>query len=181
MEVPTTEQISRRKRTRSDPAPDRQPPRKRTHREAEPKSPEQPSAPRGREWREPWLPKGVRRCQTSPHLFQFRPYVGPCKQVYPVNCGVYPSEYEAGRVAREFWRRLARGMSPWDIIHELIASGDVSASISFRWVYPVPGGWAVKVRARGAAVELSGPYASPRAARLAADLTLKPRRQTAVA
>lgn len=122
---------------------------------------------RGREWREPWLPKWVRRTDKSPRRFQVRVYVGP-KNVYPVNFGSYPSESEAGRVAKKIRIAMAKGEDIWSILTSLIISGDVSPMVTARYVFKVSSGWAVKARRRGVVVNLDGPFGSPSEARLAA-------------
>jgi hypothetical protein len=120
-----------------------------------------------REWREPWLPKGVRRVGRD--RFQFRAYIGPCRiGVYPVNMGIYPSEHAAKLVARRFWQLMAAGTCISTITDTMIVEGLVSPMITNRVVCRVSGGWGIHARSRGAKVFLSGPYSSPSAARSAA-------------
>lgn len=119
-----------------------------------------------REKREPWLPKGIRR--VGRERFQFRPYVGPVRMAYPVNLGIYPSVYEANRVARRFWQLLAKGHDVASITDTMIAEGLVHPLITNRAVCRVGGGWAIHARSRGVKVFLAGPYQSPGDARAAA-------------
>lgn len=135
-----------------------------------------------REQREPWLTKWVRRCEHSPHRFQLRVYCGSCKRgIYPVNFGVYPSESEAGRVAKLVRQGLARGLDLWTIMRQLIASGDVREGITARWVHAVEGGVGIRARSRGVEIHLPGPFQTAGEARRAAHAVLKSRLQTAMA
>jgi hypothetical protein len=156
--------------------PDVDPDTGRRHSSTEQSSPQAPTRV-GREWREPWLPKGVRRVKGG-RRFQLRVYVGP-RVVYPVNFGIYPSAYEAGRVAKRVWHLLARGASIWDTLLSLIAAGEVSPQVSAKWVYQVPGGWGVRARQRGASVSLPGPYRTAGEARAAARVSLSRTRAAA--
>jgi len=127
-----------------------------------------------RERREPWLDKWIRRCDSSPNLFQLRPPAQPFgnfpdkRSVYPVNFGLYPSHYAAARVGKLVRQVLVRGRTVWDALLELRAAGEVKRTISSTYVYPVgTHGWAVKALRRGEQVELPGPFRTPKEARLA--------------
>lgn len=135
-----------------------------------------------RERREPWLDKWIRRCDSSPNLFQLRPPAQPFgnypdkRSVYPVNFGLYPSHYEAARVGRLVRQVLVRGRTVWDALVELIAAGEVNPRISSTYVHPVgKTGWGVKALRRGVPLILPGPFQYPKEARLAV------RRQTGLA
>jgi hypothetical protein len=127
---------SRRKRTRPHKpgTPSEQSPqRPRTHTAVPPPKESRDRPRQGREWREPWLFKGVRRIEGS-HLFQLRIRVGPLKND-SVNFGTYLCEDEARRVARLVNKGKARGEYIWDTLVRLQAQGEMTARILPRWVY----------------------------------------------
>jgi hypothetical protein len=126
-----------------------------------------------REWREPWLPKGVRRIRLDSDYFQQRVNVGPKRIVPSINLGTYRTAKEAAVVGKKFRSLWATGMTPWEAITAMIASGDIPVRIRCRWYFMVPGGWAVKARKRGVEVHLPGPYASLRIASDAAGRELR--------
>ena len=123
-----------------------------------------------RERREPWLPKWVRRCDSSPRLFQLRvpPQLtqqAPGKHfAEPVNFGLYPSPGAADRVGKMVRQHLAKGRNVWEALLLLIKAREVRASITCRFAYPVDDGWAVKSLHRGSLLELPGPFQNPQEA-----------------
>lgn len=113
------------------------------------------------------LPKWVRECANSPGRFRLRvpgPRL-PANFDFSVNFGVYPSVREADRVGSKVREKLVKGVLVWDILTDLIGSGDVAAGVTSRWIFEVAGGWAAKGRSLGREVDLPGPYGTPREAR----------------
>lgn len=110
--------------------------------------------------REPWLGRGVRRCEASPNLFQLRIHVGPLKSD-GINFGLYASDAEARRVRKLVVRMWRPPTSIWSVLKALKESGDVPQGVLPRWVYRRPDGmYGAKVSHGPRRTRLDGPFES---------------------
>jgi len=127
-----------------------------------------------RERRSQFLPKWIR--EVAPGRYQLRVPASHREGIYPVNFGIYPSVYEANRIAQKARYHLAGGASTWEALIALIAAGEVTPHITARYVYALSCGrpsYAIRVFCRGQIIDLPGPYRSPGKARTAARVSLR--------
>ena len=127
-----------------------------------------------RERRSQFLPKWIR--EVAPGRYQLRVPASHREGIYPVNFGLYPSVYEANRIAQKARHHLAGGGSTWEALIALIAAGEVTPHITARYVYALSCGrpsYAIRVFCRGRIIDLPGPFRSPGLARSAGRAALR--------